>query len=158
MDMWTRKIIAASLTTPVYSFLLACWVVIPQYPDSGGIADTVNGLLMLTATYLSVSFPVIVTYGVLTSVFSDWVARRMSMRFEPLVSFGLHIGFGLVLFWLGAGAAVLYWMIDRYLSYKDCRFETRQAWSSLIIPVGVVVAAFGIVYLIGVMQDVMHRL
>lgn len=158
MDMWTRKIIAASLTTTVYSFLLACWVVIPQYPDSGGIADTVNGLLMLTATYLSVSFPVIVTYGVLTSVFSDWVARRMSMRFEPFVSFGLHIGFGLVLLWLGAGAAVLYWMIDRYLSHKDCRFETRQAWSSLIIPVGVVVAAFGIVYLGGVMQDVMHRL
>ncbi|TCI21344.1 hypothetical protein [Exiguobacterium sp. SL-9] len=148
--MWTRKIVAASLTAPIYAFLLACWIVIPQGPDSSEIGDTVNGLLMLTATYLVVSFPVIVTYGVFMSMFSDWMARRMSRRFEPLVSFGLHIGFGLVLLWLSVGAAVLYWMIDRYLTYKDRRFATRQAWSSLVIPVGVV-------YLIGVMQDVMHR-
>ena len=158
MDMWTRKIITASLTAPVYSFLLACWVVIPQYPDSGGVSDTVNGLLMLTAAYLAVSFPVIVTYGVFTSVFSDWVTRRMSKRFGPLVSFGLHIGFGLVLLWLSLGAALLYWAIDRYLTYKGCRFGSRQVWSSLVIPVGVIVMAVGIVYLIGVMQDVMHRL
>lgn len=156
--MWTRKIVVASLTAPIYALLLACWVVIPQYPDSGGVADTVNGLLMLTATYLSVSFPVIVTYGVLMSVFSDWVTRRMSKRFEPLVSFGLHIGFGLVLLWLSLGAALLYWAIDRYLTYKGCRFGTRQMWSSLIIPIGVIVTAVGIVYLIGVMQDVMYRL
>jgi uncharacterized membrane protein AbrB (regulator of aidB expression) len=157
MDMWTRKIVAASLTAPIYAFLLACWIVIPQGPDSSEIGDTVNGLLMLTATYLVVSFPVIVTYGVLMSMFSDWMARRMSRRFEPLVSFGLHIGFGLVLLWLSVGAAVLYWMIDRYLTYKDRRFATRQAWSSLVIPVGVALTAVGVVYLIGVMQDVMHR-
>ena len=158
MSMWARKIVAASLTAPIYALLLACWVVIPQYPDSGGVSDTVNGLLMLTAAYLAVSFPVIVTYGVLTSVFSDWVTRRMSKRFGPLVSFGLHIGFGLVLLWLSLGAALLYWAIDRYLTYKGCRFGTRQVWSSLVIPVGVIVTAVGIVYLIGVMQDVMHRL
>ncbi|TCI30080.1 hypothetical protein EVJ33_08040 [Exiguobacterium sp. SL-10] len=155
--MWTRKIVAASLTAPIYAFLLACWIVIPQGPDSSEIGDTVNGLLMLTATYLVVSFPVIVTYSVLMSMFSDWMARRMSRRFEPLVSFGLHIGFGLVLLWLSVGAAVLYWMIDRYLTYKDRRFATRQAWSSLVIPVGVALTAVGVVYLIGVMQDVMHR-
>ena len=109
MDMWTRKIVAASLTAPIYAFLLACWIVIPQGPDSSEIGDTVNGLLMLTATYLVVSFLVIVTYGVLMSMFSDWMARRMSRRFEPLVSFGLHIGFGLVLLWLsvGAGGSIL---------------------------------------------------
>lgn len=157
MNMWTRKIVAASLTAPIYAFLLACWIVIPQGPDSSEIGDTVNGLLMLTATYLVVSFPVIVTYGVLMSMFSDWMARRMSRRFEPLVSFGLHIGFGLVLLWLSVGAAVLYWMIDRYLTYKDRRFAMRQAWSSLVIPVGVALTAVGVVYLIGVMQDVMHR-
>jgi len=128
MDMWTRKIVAASLTAPIYAFLLACWIVIPQGPDSSEIGDTVNGLLMLTATYLVVSFPVIVTYGVLMSMFSDWMARRMSRRFEPLVSFGLHIGFGLVLLWLSVGAAVLYWMIDRYLTYKDRRFATRRSY------------------------------
>lgn len=158
MSMWARKIIAASFTAPIYAFLFACWVVIPQYPDSGGVSDTVKALLMLTATYLAVSFPVIVTYGVLTSMFSDWVACRMSRRFEPIVSFGLHIAFGLVLLWLSIGAAVLFWAIDRCLMYKGYRFETRQAWSSLVIPIGVVMTAVGIVYLIGVMQDVIYYL
>lgn len=123
-----------------------------------GILDALNALLLLTATYLAVSFPVIVTYGVLTSRFSDWMGSRVSKRFEPFVSFGLHIGFGLVLLWLGVGAAVLYWMIDRYLSHKERRFETRQAWSSLVFPVGVVVTAFGIVYLLGMLQDLMQHL
>ena len=156
--MWVRKIITASLTAPIYALLLACWVVIPQYLDSGGVSDTVKALLMLTATYLTVSYPVIVTYGVLTSIFSDWMARRMPMRFEPLASFGLHIAFGLVLLGLSIGAAILFWVIDRCLMYKGYRFETRQAWSSLVIPVGVVVTTVGIVYLIGVMQDVIYYL
>ncbi|UTT43121.1 hypothetical protein [Exiguobacterium aurantiacum] len=155
--MWARKTVAASLTAPIYAFLLACGVVILQPPVSGGSSDTVNGLLMLTAAYLAISFPAIVTYGVLTSVFSDWLARRMSKRFEPFVSFGLHIGFGMVLLWLSVGASVLYWIIDCYLTHKGRRFETTQAWSSLVIPVGVVVTAFGIVYLIGVIQDTMQR-
>lgn len=154
--MWTRKIIAASLTAPVYAFVLASGVVVFQNADAG-IFDTVNALLMLTATYLAVSFPVIVTYGVLTSMFSDWMARRVPERFSTYVSLGLHIGFGLVLLWLGVGAAVLYWMIDRYLSHKERRFETRQAWLSLVFPVGVVLTAFGIVYLLGMLQDLMQH-
>lgn len=94
--MWTRKIIAASLTAPVYAFVLASGVVVLQDADAG-IFDTVNGLLMLTATYLAVSFPVIVTYGVVTSLFSDSLARRVPERFSAYVSLGLHIGFGLVM-------------------------------------------------------------
>lgn len=158
MDMWTRKIITASLTAPIYAFLLACGVVILQYPDNGGGIDTVNGLLMLTAAYLAVSFPVLVTYGVVTSVLSDGLSRRAPERFSVYVSFGLHIGFGLVMLWLGVGAAVLYWMIDRYLVHKDRQFETRHAWSSLVFPVGVVVTAFGIVYVLSMIQDVMQHL
>jgi len=155
--MWARKIIAASLTAPVYALVLAIGVVVLQAADVG-IFDTVSGLLMLTATYLAVSFPVIVTYGVLTSIISDWVASRMSKRFEPLISVGLHIGFGLILLWLGVGVALLFWMIDRYLKRVGHRFESRQAWSSLAIPVVVAVTTVGIVYLISVIQNVMQRL
>ncbi|MCT4783630.1 MULTISPECIES: hypothetical protein [Exiguobacterium] len=156
--MWTRKVIAASFTAPVYAFLLASCIVIAQDSSSERIIDTLNGLLMLTAAYLVVSFPIIVTYGVLTSVFSDWVASRMSMRFELFVSFGLHIGFGLALLWLGVGAALLYWTTDRYLRHKGYRFKTSQSCASLILPVGVAVTAITIVYLISVIQDVLQRL
>ncbi|WP_214891483.1 hypothetical protein [Exiguobacterium sp. s142] len=156
--MWERKIVTASMTALIYAFLLAAFVVLSLESDSGGLWDNVNGLLLLTAVYLAYSFPAIVTYGVLTSIFSDWLARRVPKRFETIVSFGLHIGFGLVLLWLSLGAAVLFWTIDRWLKHKGRRFESRQALSSLVVPAGVLLAVVGIVYFVGMVQDVVRHL
>ena len=156
MDMWTRKIIAASLTAPVYAFVLACGVVVWEQAGAG-IFDTLNGVLLLTAAYLTVSFPVLVTYGVVTSMLSDALSRRAPDRFSAYVTFGLHIGFGLVMLWLGAGAAVLFWIIDRQLQRKRRRIGSKQALTSFAVPVGVVLSAVGIVYVIDVVEDVVRR-
>lgn len=155
--MVTRKIIAASWTIPIYALLLSIVEFSQQTLMETSFVESVSGFLLLCTIYMAYSSPIILTYGVVTSWFSDWVAKRFSSeRIQSFTSLALHILFGLVLSWLSLLAAVLFFLIDRRLINR-MDVTKRAAIKSLFIPIGCLLVMMGSVYLIGVIQDFFVR-
>ena len=155
--MVTRKIIAASWTVPLYALLLSIVEFSQQTLIETSSLERVSGFLLLCTIYMAYSFPIILTYGVVTSWFSDWVAKRISSeRIQSITSIVLHILFGLVLSWLSLLAAILFFLIDRRLMNR-MTLTKRAAIKSLFIPIGCLLVVMGSVYLIGVVQDFFVR-
>ncbi|WP_214700430.1 MULTISPECIES: hypothetical protein [unclassified Exiguobacterium] len=65
--MWNRKIVTASITSPIYAILLACGVTMTGVRENGGMSDVLSGFLLMAVAYVAVSFPIMLTYGVVTS-------------------------------------------------------------------------------------------
>lgn len=61
--MWNRKIVTASIASPVYAILLACGVTMMGVRENGGTSGVLNGFLLMTVAYVTVSFPIMLTYG-----------------------------------------------------------------------------------------------
>ncbi|WDH75774.1 MULTISPECIES: hypothetical protein [Exiguobacterium] len=155
--MWNRKIIVASITSPIYAILLACGVTMTGVRENGGMSDVLSGFLLMTVAYVAVSFPIMLTYGVVTSWCSDWLANRFgSKRSRWFTSFALHILFGLVLSWLSLLATILFFLIDRRLINRMDVMK-RAAVKSLLIPIGYLLIVTGSVYIIDVIQDFFVR-
>jgi len=155
--MWNRKIVTASIASPVYAILLACGVTMMGVRENGGMSGVLNGFLLMTVAYVTVSFPIMLTYGVVTSWCSDWLANRFSSkRFRRFTSFALHILFGLVLSWLSLLAAVLFYLVDRLLQHRG-DITKLQTVKSLLIPIGYLLIVTGSVYIIDVIQDLFVR-
>ncbi|WP_074035421.1 hypothetical protein [Exiguobacterium sp. AT1b] len=155
--MVTRKIIAASWTVPLYALLLSIVEFSQQTLMETSFLERISGFLLLCTIYMAYSFPIILTYGVVTSWFSDWVAKRISSeRIQSITSIVLHILFGLVLSWLSLLAAILFFLIDRRLMNR-MTLTKRAAIKSLFIPIGCLLVVMGSVYLIGVVQDFFVR-
>ncbi len=153
----TRKIIAASWTVPIYAFVLSIVEFSQQTLVETSFLESVSGFLLLCTIYMAYSFPVILTYGVVTSWLSDWLAKRFnSDRVQWFISFALHILFGLVLSWLSLLAAILFFFIDRRLINR-MDVTKRAAIRSVFIPIGCLLVVMGSVYLIGVVQDFFVR-
>ncbi|WP_179301679.1 hypothetical protein [Neobacillus jeddahensis] len=53
---------------------------------------------------------------------------------EPIVSGAFHIIFGLILFWVSLGAAILFFITDRILRGRNKEYNWLQAMKSLTIP------------------------
>lgn len=155
--MWNRKIVVASITSTVYAILLACGVTMTGVRENGGTSDLLSGFLLMTVAYLAVSFPVMLTYGVLSSWCSDWLAKRFSPeRLQWFTSFALHILFGLVLSWLSLLPAILFFLIDRRLMNR-MDVTKRAAVKSMLIPIGYLLIVMGSVYIIDVIQELFVR-
>lgn len=155
--MVTRKIIAASWTVPLYALLLSIVEFSQQTLMETLFLERISGFLLLCTIYMAYSFPIILTYGVVTSWFSDWVAKRInSERIQSITSIVLHILFGLFLSWLSLLAAILFFLIDRRLMNR-MTLTKRAAIKSLFIPIGCLLVVMGSVYLIGVVQDFFVR-
>ena len=155
--MVTRKIIAASWTVPLYALLLSIVEFSQQTLMETSFLERISGFLLLCTIYMAYSFPIILTYGVVTSWFSDWVAKRISSeRIQSITSIVLHILFGLVLSWLSLLAAILFFLIDRRLMNR-MTLTKRAAIKSFFIPIGCLLVILGSVYLIGVVQDFFVR-
>ena len=155
--MVTRKIIAASWTVPLYALLLSIVEFSQQTLMETSFLERISGFLLLCTIYMAYSFPIILTYGVVTSWFSDWVAKRISSeRIQSITSIVLHILFGLVLSWLSLLAAILFFLIDRRLMNR-MTLTKRAAIKSFFIPIGCLLVVMGSVYLIGVVQDFFVR-
>lgn len=155
--MWNRKIVTASIASPVYAILLACGVTMMGVGENGGMSSVLNGFLLMTVAYVAVSFPIMLTYGVVTSWCSDWLANRLSSkRFRWFTSLVLHILFGLVLSWLSLLAATLFYLVDRLLQHRG-DITKLQTVKSLLIPIGYLLIVTGSVYIIDVIQDLFVR-
>lgn len=135
-----RKIIAAAITSPIYAILLALMTsdffqgnVYPSW-------NYVEMILVTTLGYMLYIFPVILIYGSLTSIVSDFfssiLSKKMSVNFEYILSLLFHLTFGLLLLWTSLPAAIIYFVIDRYLLKRKSLYEWSETYKGLIIPIG----------------------
>ena len=160
MDVYAvfyRKVIAASLSGSIFAILFGLFVPYPNSPTSNLIWQYISSVLISIPVYLMYSFPFILIYGGITSLFSEIISRRMTknQKAEFVVSGALHLAFGSVFFLifnpyagtLSLAAAFLFFVTDRYLQNKRASYRLTQALMSLEIPIGVWILFMGLVYL-----------
>ncbi|MDF2036856.1 hypothetical protein P2R12_07700 [Cytobacillus oceanisediminis] len=87
------------------------------------------------------NFMFVVTYGVITSIFSDWLSKKLftSNTNREIASFFFHCLFGSVLKELSLVSAVSFFIIDRLLT------KVKIRWWSISIALFVIVLIFIIV-------------
>lgn len=92
--------------------------------------------LYLNLYYLNFMF--VITYGVIASLFSDWLSRQISKKTytREVISFFIHCCCGAVLLVFGLGSAILFFIIDRLLR------RVKIGWLSVIIALLIVVLVF----------------
>ena len=114
-----RKIIAAAISGSIYAILFA--LVKSNIYESKGLSpwQYVEMIVVTTIVYMLFSFPVIFLYGSLSSIISDLLSsvlsKNGSVKLEFLLSLLFHLIFGLLLLWTSLPAAIIYFIIDRYL-------------------------------------------
>ena len=90
----------------------------------------------LTFFYLNLMFAI--TYGVITSLFSDWVSKEFFKQAyaKEITSFILHCACGLVFTVVGLVSAIAFFIIDRLL------VKVKINWLSVIIALLIVVLVY----------------
>ena len=118
-----RKIITAVVSSLVFSLIFS-------------IPEGFEGDLFYNLYYMN--FMIVSTYGVMTSIFSDWFIRKLSKKgiIREIASFLFHIGFGSVLQVFGLISAISFFIVDRLL------IRVKIGWMSVIIALLIVVLAF----------------
>ncbi|RWZ54483.1 hypothetical protein EQV77_14520 [Halobacillus fulvus] len=142
--MLQRKIIAASITGALFAVLLG--LIIPNPFGEQVVAERnyFHSATIIMGLYLMYSFPVILIYGVLTSIISDKAAEFLSKKsksknIEIVISGILHIVFGLVLLHFSLGASILFFITDRIFKKQNRSFNWPQAIASFVIPLTVLI-------------------
>ncbi|GGE56041.1 hypothetical protein [Priestia taiwanensis] len=135
--MLPRKIIAASISGPLFAIILA---MIEPYGENAfrSVSNYISAVADATVIYMWYSFPVILVYGVSTSLLSDkigevYVRRRKGK--EEVISFIMHIIFGLVLFVFSLGASILFFITDRLLKRREKEYGWAISMISLVLPI-----------------------
>ena len=124
----TRMLKRKILTAMVASFIFALVFMMDGF--------SMNGFLNLFYINLMIS----ITYGVSTSVFSDWLSKKMTERTyaREIISFLFHCFFGLILLVLGFLSAILFFIVDRLF----IKANVKIGWTPVIIAFTIVVVAF----------------
>ncbi|MFC4323050.1 hypothetical protein [Litchfieldia salsa] len=122
------------LTAIVSSLLFALIFSLPGGFDMNAFA---------TLYYLNVM--IVVTYGVITSILSDWFSKLISQTSitREITSFVFHCLFGFILGVLGLGSAISFFIIDRLLT------KVKIRWWHVILGILIVVLIFIIALNIG---------
>lgn len=148
----SRKIISASVSGSIFAILLGLIVPNPFRETISSIPNYLFAVALSTPIYLMYSFPVILIYGVLTSIISDKVGQFISTKMENeksqiIFSGILHAVFGLILLLYSLGASLLFFITDRVLQKKNKDYKPLQAIKSLGIPLAIWLIFMGIIYL-----------
>ncbi|PKG27244.1 hypothetical protein [Cytobacillus horneckiae] len=109
----SRKIISASISGTLFTVLLGFIWTNPFGDNITSIQNYLFSVISVTPIYMMYSMPVIMIYGILTSIISDKIGEFISIKAketnaEIFVSGALHIVFSLVLFWISIGASLLF--------------------------------------------------
>ena len=147
-----RKIISASVSGSLFAILLGLIVPNPFGKDISSITDYLFAFIIATPVYLMYSFPVILIYGVLTSIISDKTSKLISRKtnngkIEVIISGIFHVLFGLILLPYSLGAAILFFITDKLLKKGNYIFNWLHSVKSLAIPCAVWLSFMGMVYL-----------
>ena len=146
-----RKIISASVSGSLFAILLGLIVPDP-WGNISSITDYLFAFFIATPAYLMYSFPVILIYGVLTSIISDKIGGFLSRKtnnakVEVIISGVLHLLFGLILHFYSLGAAILFFITDRLLQKNKKEYHWLLSIRSIAIPCIVWLSCMGVVYL-----------
>lgn len=152
MEILSRKIISASISGSLFAILLGIIQANPFGENITSIPNYLFSVVSITPLYLMYSFPVILIYGVLTSIVSDKVSKFVSTKikndkYEIIISGILHVVFGLVLLFYSLGASILFFITDRVLQNNNKDYKLLQAIRSLAIPLAVWLIFMGIVFI-----------
>ncbi|URM32645.1 hypothetical protein LLY41_20285 [Cytobacillus firmus] len=151
--MFARKIIAASITGSLFSVMLGLIAADPFAGEVNSAGEYFQGATMSIPFYLLYSFPVILVYGTVTSLISDYIAifisNKTNRKLEFYISLFLHLLFGLILLGLSLAAAVLFFVTDNLLRRKQIG-GWSNALKSLCLPVLIWIVLMGGVYLMDV--------
>lgn len=137
----SRKIAAASISGTFFALILGF-----IFPNPFGDQDvaTFKGYFFLATSsallYMLYSFPVILIYGVITSIVSDKIAELITNKAgrkqaEVVVSGMLHLVFGFILLWFSLGASILYFVTDRILKARKNSYEWLDGLKSFTFPI-----------------------
>jgi hypothetical protein len=97
------------------------------------------------ANFYYLNFMIVVSYGVLTSIFSDWFSKKVftSTYSREISSFLLHCLFGSVLKVLSLVSAISFFIIDRLLT------RVKVKWWTVNLALLIVIIVFFIAINIG---------
>ena len=117
-----RKILAAILSSLLFALI--------------SMIDGFDWNAFMIVYYLNLMF--VLTYGVITSLFSDWISRKISKRSytREITSFLFHCLFGTIFFVISLISAIFFFIIDRLL------VKVKIGWLSVIIALVNVVLVF----------------
>ena len=118
-----RKIVTAVVSSLVFSLIFS-------------IPAGFEGDLFYNLYYMN--FMIVITFGVMTSIFSDWFSRNLSKKgvIREITSFLFHVVFGSMLQVFGLISAISFFIVDRLL------IRVKIGWMSVVIALLIVVLAF----------------
>lgn len=148
----TRKIVSASISGALFAILLGFFMPNPFGEQVVAEQNYFYSASIIIWLYLMYSIPVILLYGVISSIVSDKVAiyltkKSENKKIEIIVSGLLHIIFGLVLLPYSLGASILFFVIDQLLQNRNKNFHFIQAIKSFLIPLTIWFVSLGIAWI-----------
>jgi hypothetical protein len=144
--IFSRKVITASVSGTIYAIILGLFI--PNFfgKDITSVQDYFLMVGMYIPFYIIFSFPVILIYGVTTSIICDKAGKLAAAKVkkekaELIVSGTLHLLFGSVflffglnLIWFSLGPSILFFITDRVLQRRTKKYRGIQALASLLLP------------------------
>lgn len=139
IQMLKRKIIAASISGTLFAILLGFILSNPLDEKVVAEQNYLHSVSQVIMVYLMYSLPVVLIYGVLTSMISDTVARFIlkkseNKNIEVIISGVFHFVFGLILLPFSLIAATLFFITDLILQKHSKNFNWLIVIKSFIIP------------------------
>ncbi|WP_449623036.1 hypothetical protein [Robertmurraya sp. Marseille-Q9965] len=153
----SRKIISASIAGSLFAIL--CGLVFPSFvgEDADTMREYLWGVVSMIPVYLMYSFPVILVYGTVTSIISDYLAGLISkgkLKKRDIYISGLfHLLFGSVLFWFSLLASIIYFIVDRFLVKKKGYYKWNQALLSMVLPLLLWIVFIGIIWVADIFMN-----
>lgn len=142
----SRKIISASISGTIFAIVLGLFIPDPFDVGIRSVSEYIRELQISVPGYLMYSFPVILLYGTIASMISDYIALSISNHtnktLEIHLSFALDVLFGSVLLWYSLLASILYFITD-YILIKKNIYKWSNALVSLSIPLLVLTLFMG---------------
>ncbi|USK93156.1 hypothetical protein [Rossellomorea marisflavi] len=93
--MLPRKIMSACISGPIFAIILALVNPNPFEEPITSFWDYASSITLATPAYLLYSFPVILIYGVITSVISDKLASMVRSATNRYETGTVHLLFGI---------------------------------------------------------------
>ncbi|WP_200801560.1 hypothetical protein [Bacillus sinesaloumensis] len=122
------------LTAIISSLVVVLIFMVPGESNLNGFANLF---------YLNVM--IVITYGVIASITSDWMSKKMftTTKSQEITSFLFHCLFGSVFLVLSLVSAISFFIVDRLLT------RVKLKWWNVILAVILVILVFFILILIG---------
>lgn len=123
--MLKRKIVTAVLSSLLFALIFSL---------VGGWDFEGDGF----ANMYYLNFMFVVTYGLIASIFSDWLSGKIAKKTftREVVSFLFHCLFGSILLVMSLVSAISFFAVDRLL------VKVKISWLSVIIALAAVVLVF----------------